>query len=448
MSTGLLTDLYQITMAAGYFATGKGRERACFEMFFRRLPRYRNYVVAAGLEQAVEYLLNLRFSRDEIDYLRALPQLKRIPAEFFDSLADFRFSGDVFALAEGTPVFPEEPILTVYAPLIEAQIVETYLLSMIGFQSLIATKASRIVESAGGRDVVEFGARRAHSPEAGALAGRAAFVGGCVGTSSLAAGHRFGLPVFGTAAHSWVLSFENERQAFRKLQELLGERTVYLVDTFDTVEGARLAASLGRPLWGVRLDSGNLVELARTVRGILDEAGLRETRIMATSDLNEYRILEFTAAGAPIDVYGVGTDLATSGDSPSMGVVYKLVELEENGHKRYTAKFSEDKHSLPGAKQVFRFPRHDVIACANECMGCHDAEPPIALSRPVVIGGEPVEKVPDAFAARENTLASVRKLPATVRSLFDTQEPWPVEYSADLKSLYERVRGSRREPQA
>ncbi len=446
MSTGLLTDLYQITMAAGYFATGKGRERACFEMFFRRLPRYRNYVIAAGLEQAVEYLLNLRFTREEVGYLRGLPQLKHIPGEFFDSLLAFRFTGDVFAVAEGTPVFPEEPLMTIYAPLIEAQIIETYLLSMIGFQSLVATKASRIVESAGGRDVVEFGARRAHSPEAGVLAGRAAFVGGCAGTSSVAAGYRFGLPVFGTAAHSWVLSFENERQAFRKLQELLGEQTVYLIDTFDTVEGARIAGSLGRPLWGVRLDSGNLLELARTVRGILDDAGLHEARIMATSDLNEYRILEFTAAGAPIDVYGVGTDLATSADSPSMGVVYKLVELEEDGHKRYTAKFSEDKHTLPGAKQVFRFARHDVIACANECMGCHEPEPPVALSRPVVIHGEPAEPVPNAFAARENTLASVRKLPSTVRSLFDTLDPWRVEYSADLQSLYERVRGVHREP--
>ncbi len=446
MSTGLLTDLYQITMAAGYFETGKGRERACFELFFRRLPRYRNYVVAAGLKQAVEYLLDLRFTKEEVQYLRGLPQLARIAGEFFDALLEFRFTGDVFAVAEGTPVFPEEPLMTVYAPLIEAQIAETYLLSMIGFQSLIATKASRIVEASGGREVVEFGARRAHSPEAGVLAGRAAYVGGCAGTSSTACGYRFGVPVFGTAAHSWVLSFDNERQAFRKLQELLGEQTVYLIDTYDTVEGARIASSLGRPMWGVRLDSGNLLELSRTVRGILDEAGLREARIMATSDLNEYKILEFTAAGAPIDVYGVGTDLATSADSPSIGVVYKLVELEANGQKRYTAKFSEDKHTLPGAKQIFRRANRDVIACASECLGCEDNDAPVALSRPVVVGGELAEPLPDAAAARRNTLASVRKLPSTVRSLFETQDSWRVEYSPDLLALYSRIRGVHREP--
>ncbi len=432
-------------MAGGYFATGKGQERASFELFFRRLPRYRNFVIAAGLAQAAEYLLNLRFTREEVDYLRGLPQLSRVPGEFFEWLLKFRFTGDVFAMPEGTPVFPEEPLMTVCAPLMEAQIVETYLLSMIGFQSLIATKAARVVEAAGGKDVVEFGGRRAHSPQAGVLAGRAAYIGGCAGTSSTECGFRYGVPVFGTAAHSWVLSFENERKAYEKLQELLGERTVYLIDTYDTVEGAKLAASLGRPMWGVRLDSGNLLELSRTVRGILDEAGLPEARIMATSDLNEYRILEFTAAGAPIDAYGVGTDLATSADSPSIGVVYKLVELEEKGMKRYTAKFSADKHTLPGTKQVFRFPRHDVIACASECLGCEpEDEAPRALLQPLILNGELVEDLPSPAQARARTREEVKKLPGTVRSLFETQEPYRVERSDDLMALFARVRGRTR----
>ena len=432
-------------MAGGYFATGKGQERASFELFFRRLPRYRNFVIAAGLAQAAEYLLNLRFAREEVDYLRGLPQFSRVPEEFFAWLLKFRFTGDVFAIPEGTPVFPEEPLMTVCAPLMEAQIVETYLLSMIGFQSLIATKAARVVEAAGGKDVVEFGGRRAHSPQAGVLAGRAAYIGGCAGTSSTECGFRYGIPVFGTAAHSWVLSFENERKAYEKLQELLGERTVYLIDTYDTVEGAKLAASLGRPMWGVRLDSGNLLELSRTVRGILDEAGLPDARIMATSDLNEYRILEFTAAGAPIDAYGVGTDLATSADSPNIGVVYKLVELEENGLKRYTAKFSEDKLTLPGTKQVFRFARHDVIACAGECLGCEmEDEAPRALSQPVILGGELAEKLPSPAEARARTFEEMKKLPGTVRSLFETTEPYRVERSDDLTALFARVRGSRR----
>ncbi len=438
---GLITDLYQLTMAAGYFETGKGQELASFELFFRRLPRYRNFVLAAGLEQAAQYLLNLRFTAEEVSYLRSLPQFSRISPEFFETLKNFRFSGDVFAVPEGTPVFPNEPLLTVRAPLMEAQIVETYLLSMVGFQSLIATKAARIVEAAAGRSVIEFGSRRSHSPEAGVYAGRAAYVGGCIGTSSTESGFRFGVPVFGTAAHSWVLSFENERQAYRKLQELLGEQTVYLIDTYDTVSGARIAASLGRPMWGVRLDSGNLQELSRTVRRILDDAGLHDAKIMATSDLNEYKILEFAAAGAPIDAYGVGTDLATSADSPNIGVVYKLVELEAGGQKRYTAKFSDDKHTLPGTKQVFRFSAHDVIACSWECLGCEDDEQPYVLSQPIILGGELIEPLPNATVARAHALESVKKLPSTIRSLFDTQDQYRVEYSEELQALYEKVRG-------
>src|SRR5579872_357183 len=434
--TGLLTDLYQLTMAAGYFEAGKAQEIASFELFFRHLPRYRNYVLSAGLEQVVEYLTNLRFTEDEIRYLRGLPQFRRVSPAFFDTLRDLHFTGDVFAMQEGTPIFAGEPILTVRAPLIQAQIVETYLLAMVGFQSLIATKASRISEVAGGRDVVDFGTRRAHSPEAGVLAGRASYIGGCVGTSNTETGFRYGIPVFGTAAHSWIQAFETERQAFERLQNLLGDATVYLIDTYDTVEGARLAAKMGRPLWGVRLDSGNLVELSREVRKILDDAGLRDAKIMATSDLNEYKILEFAAAGAPIDAFGVGTDLATSTDSPNLGVVYKLVELDG----RVTAKFSEDKHTLPGAKQVFRFAGHDVVACNWECLGCGPGEPEArALLRPVMLGGKLVVLLPNLKETRQYAAESVKKLPTAIRSLFDTDQQYRVEYSTALLSLYEKV---------
>ncbi|MGH9667327.1 MAG: nicotinate phosphoribosyltransferase, partial [Bryobacteraceae bacterium] len=338
MTHGLLTDLYQLTMAAGYFEAGKSGERATFELFVRRLPYNRNFVIAAGLAQAVEYLLSLRFTREEVEYLRGLPQFVRVAPEFFRALLDFRFTGDVFAVREGTPLFAGEPFLTVCAPLLEAQIPETYLLSTIGFQSMIATKAARVVEAAGGRDVVEFGTRRAHSPQAGVLAGRAAYIGGCIGTSNTETGLRYGIPVFGTAAHSWVMSFSSEVEAHRKLQSLLGPATVYLIDSYDTLEGARIAASLGRPLWGVRLDSGDLKSLAGAVRRILDEAGLQDARIMATGDLNEHRILELVAGGVPIDAYGVGTNLSTSADAPSLGVVYKMVVMETGGEKRYTAK--------------------------------------------------------------------------------------------------------------
>jgi nicotinate phosphoribosyltransferase len=310
------------------------------------------------------------------------------------------------------------------------------LLATIGFQSLVATKASRIVEVAGGRAVVDFGARRAHSPEAGVLAGRASYIGGCIGTSNTETGFRYGIPVFGTAAHSWVQSFATETEAFERLQNLLGDATAYLIDTYDTLEGARSAAALGQPMWGVRLDSGNLVELSRQVRKILDDAGLKSAKIMATSDLNEYKILEFAAAGAPIDAFGVGTDLATSADSPHLGVVYKLVEL--NG--RFTAKFSEDKHTLPGAKQVFRFAAHDVIACSWECLGCGPGEPEAkALLRPVILGGKLIEPLPTAGAAREYAAECIKRLPTAVRSLFDIGQEYRVDQSNELLTLYEKV---------
>src|SRR5271154_4759630 len=434
--TGLLTDLYQLTMAAGYFEAGKAGEIATFELFFRHLPRYRNFVLSAGLEQVVEYLTNLRFTDEEIAYLRTLPQFQRVSSGFFDELRNLRFTGDLFAMREGTPVFSSEPILTVRAPLMEAQIVETYLLATVGFQSLIATKAARIAEVAGGRAVVDFGTRRAHSPEAGVLAGRASYIGGCVGTSNTETGFRYGIPVFGTAAHSWVQAFPTEREAFERLQNLLGDATAYLIDTYDTLEGAHTAASLGPPLWGVRLDSGNLVELSREVRKILDDAGLSNAKIMATSDLNEYKILEFAAAGAPIDAFGVGTDLATSSDSPNLGVVYKLVELGG----RFTAKFSEDKHTLPGAKQVFRFAGHDVIACSWECLGCGKDEPPAkALLRPVMLGGKLVTPLPSLNETRQYAAESIKKLPMAIRSLFDTDQQYRVEHSTALLSLYEKV---------
>src|SRR5215467_1867735 len=375
-------------MAAGYFEAGKTDDRATFELFARKLPPNRNFLLAAGLAQAVEYLQNLRFTPEEIDYLRGLPQFARTSAGFFEMLAAMRFTGDLFAMPEGTPIFAGEPFLTVRAPLIEAQIAETYLLSIIGFQSMIATKAVRVVKAAMGREVVEFGTRRAHSPEAGVLAGRAAYIGGCAGTSNAETGLRYGVPVFGTAAHSWVMAFDNERASFEHLQRLLGESTVYLIDSYDTLEGARRAAALGRPLWGVRLDSGNLAELSFAVREILDESGLREAKIMATGDLNEHKIHELIAARAPIDMFGVGTELATSADAPSLGVVYKLVELEASNRKRYTLKLSEDKHTLPGSKQIFRFSDHDLLARSTECPSCPEGSPASeALLRPVILGG-------------------------------------------------------------
>jgi nicotinate phosphoribosyltransferase len=438
--TGLLTDLYQLTMAAGYWQAGKSGDTAVFELFVRRLPPNRNFILAAGLEQAVEYLLNARFSEEDVRYLRSLPQFARAPEGFFDALRAFRFTGDLFAVPEGTPLFAGEPLLTLRAPLMEAQIPETYLLATVGFQTLVATKAARVVEAAGGRAVVEFGTRRAHSPEAGVLAGRAAYIGGCTGTSNTLAGFRYGIPVFGTAAHSWVLSFPSELEAFRRMQDLLGPMATHLIDTYDTIEGARRAASLQDRFWGVRLDSGNLVELAKAVRSILDEAGHRDAKIMATGDLNEYKILEIAAAGAPIDAFGVGTELATSSDAPSHGAVYKMVELTTGGEKRYTAKFSADKSTLPGAKQVFRYADRDEIGRSQECPKA-ECE---ALLRPVIIGGRLLEPLPGAAAAREHARRSLERLPKKYHSLFECDPPWPVDLTPELKHLAEEVRRNAR----
>lgn len=443
---GLHTDLYQLTMAAGYVQAGKTADRATFELFVRRFPTNRNYLIAAGLEQAVDYLLGLAFTKDEIDYLRRLPQFKQAPSEFFDYLANFRFTGDLFALPEGTPFFPGEPVLTIRAPMIEAQIPETFLLATVGFQSMIATKAARTVDAACGCGVVEFGTRRAHSPESGMYAGRAAYLGGCIGTSNTETGHRFGIPVFGTAAHSWVQSFTTEREAYEQLQRLLGDATVYLIDTYDTVQGARLAASLGKPIWGVRLDSGNMRELAPAVRKILDDAGLREAKIMATGDLNEYKILELIAAHVPIDSFGVGTELSTSADAPSLSAVYKLVEIESNGERRYTAKYSPDKNTMPGAKQIFRFADRDVLACQDECMPMpRGAGDPAALLRPVIIQGKLVEPLPTLSEARAHCRRSLEPFPSKVKTLFTREDGWRVEYSNELRALAEDVRQNQME---
>jgi len=433
---GLLTDLYQLTMAAGYFESGKSQETATFELFVRRLPWNRNFLVVAGLEQALDYLLHFRFTSTEIDYLRGLPQFSRCSPAFFRYLEDLRFTGDVFAAPEGTLLFAGEPAMIVRAPIVEAQIPETYLLATIAFQTMIATKAARVVEAAGGRGVVEFGTRRAHSPEAGVLAGRAAYIGGCIGTSNTLTGMKYGIPVYGTAAHSWVQSFPDELESFRTLQRLLGDHTVYLIDTYDTAEGARKAASLGRPLWGVRIDSGNLIEMSRQVRRILDEAGLPDARIMATSDLSEYKILELLAAKAPIDAFGVGTELATSADAPSLSAVYKIVEMGTGEHRRYTAKFSEGKATLPGAKQVFRYRDHDVVGCSWECPD-GDYEP---LLRPVIVHGRRVSPPEPLETARRRALDGVARLPGSLRTAFEVKEPWPVVYSDALRKLESEVR--------
>lgn len=376
---GLHTDLYQLTMAAGYWKYGMN-QRASFELFTRRLPKDRGYLIAAGLEQVIEYLKGLRFTEAEVAYLKTLKPFREMDEGYFDFLRNFRFTGDLWAVPEGTIVFADEPILRVEAPLIEAQIVETYLLSVINFQTLIASKAARVVSAArqDGRQrrVLEFGTRRAHGPEAGYTVARAAYIGGCDGTSNVAAGMRWGIPVFGTAAHAWTLASGSELEAFERYYSLFPETCTLLIDTYDTLKGAQNAVKIGKGVLGVRIDSGDLAAQARAVRQILDEAGMEKTRVVLSGDLNEYSISKMVAEGVPADDFGVGTDLAVSRDAPALGGVYKLVERkDESGKTIYTAKFSPGKVTLPGAKQVFRKVKGGKFM--GDLLGLADEEPPV-----------------------------------------------------------------------
>ncbi len=434
----LLVDLYELTMAAAYFEH-RIDCRATFELFVRQLPPERAYLVAAGIESALEYLESLRFTGDDIQFLRNQPAFRTVSAEFFDYLKTFRFSGEVLAIPEGSLVFAEEPILQVTAPVLEAQVVETYLLSVINFETLIASKAARVVDAARGRGVLEFGTRRAHGPEAGLRAARAAYVGGCVATSNVLAGYLYGIPLAGTAAHSWTQVFPTERESFEALLDTYPEHAILLIDTYDLLAGAETAATLGRRLPGVRLDSGDLLEKSRQVRAILDRHGHTSAKIVTSGDLNEYKIEELLAHGAPIDLFGVGTDLTTSRDVPTLSVVYKLVETERAGRTEYKTKFSDQKVHWPGCKQVFRFSRdgqfdHDLIARATE--GFSDASP---LLQPVMQHGRRIASPLPLAEVRARTLANVARLPKRHRALREAT-PYPVAKSPALDQLLDEVR--------
>src|SRR5918995_2659094 len=292
----LATDLYELTMAAAYFKSNQTDRIGVFEAFVRKLPRNRSYMVAAGLEQAINYLLNVRFTDEQIQYLRLTEIFSNVGEDFFNYLRNFKFTGDMWAVPEGTVLFPNEPILRIEAPIIESQIVETFLLSIINFQSLVATKASRIVSAASGRSVIEFGSRRAHGPQAGFLAARASFIGGCTGTSNMLAGHKLGIPVFGTMAHSFIMSFEKEEEAFQQFNHIFPSGFL-LVDTYDSIMAVKKIIRAGIRANGIRLDSGDLLHLSIDIRRILDQAGYSYTKIMASGDLNEYLIKELMDKG-------------------------------------------------------------------------------------------------------------------------------------------------------
>ncbi len=365
---GPVTDLYQLTMMAGYAAAGLDQEPATFELFVRKLPPDRAYLVFAGLEQAVGDLLRLAFSPEQVEAIRALPAFAHVDPSWFDTLRSIRFQGDLWAVPEGTVVFPNEPIARVEAPLAQAQWVETFLLASLAYPTLVASKAARIVEAARGRAVVDFGARRGHGPHAGFLNARASYIAGFDGTSHVDAALRLGIPASGTMAHSWVQTFHSEREAFATFARVFPGATTLLVDTYDTLEGVRQAAAIEPPVQAVRLDSGDLDALSRGSRTILDAHDRRSVRIFASGDLDERKIAALVEAGAPIDAFGVGTELITSRDAPALAMVYKQVAL--NGEGRI--KLSPGKKTYPLGKQTHRFRdangrfHHDHVTQAEE----------------------------------------------------------------------------------
>ena len=437
--SGLLTDLYELTMAAGYFQT-RFNARATFELFVRHLPPHRNFLVAAGLEQAVEYLENVDFTPEEIAYLQRHPMFRHIRPEFFDYLAKFRFTGDVWAMPEGTLIFPGEPILRVTAPVIEAQIMETYLLAVMSYQTMIASKAARVVTAAQGRQVVDFGARRAHGGPASLLSARAATIGGCAGTSNVLAGQQFGMSTYGTQAHSWVMAHEDEAEAFAHFLDAFPEGTFLLVDTYDVRNAVKKIIAAGRKPAGIRLDSGDVAADSRWARSVLDRAGWKDVKIFASGDLDEYKITALLRQGAAIDAFGVGTALGTPGDAPHLNLIYKLVQVERGGKIHEAAKFSHAKVTYPGRKQVFRYStpagefRSDTIGLADEPP---NGATPLLVE--VMRGGRRVAPPEPVSALRDRCLAGVAQLPRRCRQIL-RRAAYPVRYSKRLKDLLEKVR--------
>ena len=428
----LLTDLYQLNMMAAYLEHGL-TGTAVFELFVRKLPSRRSFLMAAGLEQALQFLETVSFTPRDLDEIRGLGQFSE---SFLAYLRSFRFSGDVDAMREGTVFFPDEPILRVTAPLPEAQFVETRLVNLLHFQTVVASKAARMVLAAPGKPLIDYGFRRAHGDEAGLLAARASYIAGFSGTATVAAGIEFGITVYGTMAHSFIQAHDNETRAFEHFAHSHPRGLVLLIDTYDTERAAgrvvalapRLAAQ-GITIAGVRIDSGDLGEHARRVRRILDDGGLPAVKIVASGGLDEDALLALSRAGAPIDSYGVGTSLTTASDAPALDCAYKLQEYAGTARR----KRSEGKATWPGRKQVWR--RYDeggrlgrdLVSLAK------DRQEGEALLCPAMRGGQCLSDNPDLAAARNHAKDQLARLPEPLARL----EPYtyPVEIGASLREL-------------
>ncbi len=438
LTSPLLTDLYQLTMLQAYFAHGM-LDTAVFELFVRKLPDNRNFLMAAGLEQALEFLERLHFEEAEIAWLK---QSGLFRSDFLERLRKLRFTGDVYAMPEGTIFFPNEPIVRVVAPMPEAQLVESRLLNLVHFQTVVASKAARSVLVAPGKLLVDFGLRRAHAGEAGLLAARASYIAGFSGTATVLAAPLFGIPIFGTMAHSFVQAHDDEAAAFERFAAACPSSTVFLIDTYDTETAARKVVALAPRLKeaeiavrGVRLDSGDLAALSRGVRRILDEGGLGQATIFASGNLDEYRLRDLLASGSPIDGFGVGTSLVTSADAPFLDAVYKLQEYAGIPRRKRSA----GKATWPGRKQVHRHfrddgtPDHDVVALESE------ERPWSGLLAPVMLGGRRVAPPPGIHSLRADATRNLAALPSSLRGLEQPAVPYRVEISPTLRELAAQV---------
>jgi len=434
-SAALFTDMYQLTMAQAYVAEDM-LEPATFSLFYRNLPDDRNYILSCGIEDVVDFLCELDFDDDDLTYLRGTGKFS---AAFLDYLADFRFTGDVHALPDGTPVFPQEPLLEVTAPAPEAQIVETWVMNQMHVQSVLATKAARIVHSANGRPVLDFGLRRIHGADNGLKAARAFHVAGVAATSNVLAGRVYDIPISGTMAHSYVQAHDSEMDAFRKFVSEFPD-TVLLIDTYDTKQGVknvvRLAEELGDDfrVSGIRLDSGDLAELAGEARRILDDAGLDDVDIFASGGLNEFEIRDMLDQDAPIDGFGVGTAMGVSSDAPDLDIAYKLVEYAGRGRM----KLSTGKPTLPGAKQIFRRYRAgkaigDTLARRDQAL---DGTP---LLEPFVRDGRRVRRADTPDQARERTGERLDALPEEILAVDRARQDYPVALSKALRDHRDQV---------
>jgi nicotinate phosphoribosyltransferase len=441
----LLTDLYQLTMLQTYYRS-RMEKTAVFELFVRKLPANRNFMMAAGLEQALDFLEQARFGPEELDWVA---RSGLFTAELVKHLERWRFTGDVHAMPEGSVFFPDEPILRVTAPMPEAQLVESRLINLIHFESVVASKAARSVLVAPGKTLVDFGLRRAHGAEAGLLAARAAYIAGFASTATVLAGSQFGIPVVGTMAHSFVQAHDDETQAFIDFAHAFPKGTIFLVDTYDTEAAVRKVAALapalrreGISIQGVRLDSGDLVALARSARRILDAAGLTDAVVFASGNLEEYRLRELLAAGAPINGFGVGTSLVTSADAPSLDAVYKLQEYAGRPRRKRSAA----KATWPGRKQVYRLSdasgrfHHDVVTVEGDRQ---DGE---ALLIPVMRGGKRLGKPEPLPETRARAAAQLERLPARLTALETAPDPYRVDIAPALRKLADEVDRATAEP--